>query len=69
MKRGSIVPNIFQERLSNADVRALQGVWLGRLISLRAEVGSSRTALGEEAGEDWLDKGTEDDLSATMVFS
>ena len=69
MKRGSIVPNIFQERPSNADVRALHGVRLGRLVSLRAEVGSSRTALGEEAGEDWLDKGTKDDLSATVIHS
>ena len=42
---------------------------LGRLVSLRAKVGSSRAALGEEAGEDRLDKGTEDDLGATIVFS
>ena len=68
MKRGSIVLNMFQERLPNDDVSALHGVGLGRLISLRAEIGSSRAALGEEAGEDWLDEGTKDDLSATVVF-
>ena len=56
MKKGSIVLNIFHEKLSNADVSALHGVGLGRLISLRAEIGSSRATLGEEAGEDWLDE-------------
>lgn len=44
---------------------ALHGVRLGRLVSLRAKVGSGRTALGEEAGEDRLDEGTEDDLGTT----
>ena len=44
------------------------GVRLGRLVSLRAKVGSSRAALGKEAREDWLDEGTEDDLSATIFF-
>lgn len=41
---------------------------LGRLVSLRAKVGSSRAALGEEAGEDRLEEGTEDDLGATIVL-
>lgn len=34
------------------------------LIGLAAEVGSSGTGLGEESGEDRLDNGSEDDLSA-----
>lgn len=46
----------------------LHGVRLGRLVSLRAKIGSCRTALGEKAGEDRLDEGTEDDLSAPIVF-
>ena len=67
MKRDSIVPGRFQERFSKADVGALHGMRLGRLIRLRAKIGSSRAALGEEAREDRLDEGTEDDLSATNV--
>lgn len=47
---------------------ALDGVRLGRLVSLRAKVGSSRAALGEEAGENRLDEGTEDDLGTAIVF-
>ena len=50
-----------------ANLGASQGVRLGRLVSLRAKVGRSRAALGEEAGEDWLNEGTEDDLGATIV--
>ena len=41
---------------------------LHSLIGLRAEVGRSRTAL-EEAGEDGLDQGAEDDLCATVTTS
>ena len=36
------------------------------LISLRAEIGSGRTALGEVAGEDGVDKGAKDDLSTAI---
>ena len=61
------MPGFFQERLSKADFGALHGVRLGRLVCLRAKVGRSGATLGEEAGEDWLDKGTEDNLSATIV--
>lgn len=53
------------ERLSKASLGILHGVRLGRLVSLRAKVGSSRAALGEKAGEDRLDEGAEDDLGAT----
>lgn len=67
MKRDSTVPGRFQERFSKADVGALHSMRLGRLIRLRAKIGSSRAALGEEAREDRLDKRTEDDLSATNV--
>ena len=56
------------ERLSKASLGILHGVRLGRLVSLRAKVGSSRAALGEKAGEDRLDEGAEDDLGATIVF-
>ena len=34
------------------------------LVGRGAQVGSGRAALGEEAGEDWLDEGAADDLSA-----
>lgn len=37
---------------------------LRSLIGLGSEIGRSRTALGEVAGEDWVDEGTEDDLGA-----
>jgi len=37
---------------------------LRSLIGLGSEIGRSRTALGEVAGEDWLDEGAEDDLGA-----
>ncbi len=69
MKRDNIVPGVFQERLSRTDVGVLHGVRLSRLISLRAKVGSSRAALREEAGEDWLDEGAEDNLSAPIFSS
>ena len=59
---------LFQESLSKTNLDALHGVRLSRLVSLRAKVGSSRATLGEEAGEDRLDEGTEDDLGAT-IFS
>ena len=61
------MPGRFQGRFSKADVGALHGMRLGRLIRLRAKIGSSRAALREEAREDRLDEGTEDDLSATIV--
>jgi len=34
-------------------------------VGLTTKVGGSRAGLGEEAGEDWLDEGAEDDLSST----
>jgi len=37
------------------------------LIGLGSEVGGSRSTLGEEAGEHWLDQRTEDDLSTTSL--
>lgn len=37
----------------------------GSRIGLCAKVGSSRARLGEEAGEDWLDEGAEDDLCSS----
>ena len=40
---------------------------LGRLVSLGAKIGGGGATLGEEAGEDRLDKGTEDNLSATII--
>ena len=40
---------------------------LGRLVGLRTKVRSGRSGLGEEARENWLDEGTEDDLSATVT--
>jgi len=40
-------------------------VGLGCLVSRGAEVGGGRAALGEEAGENWLDEGAEDNLSTT----
>ena len=61
------MPGFFRERLSKADLGALHGVRLGRLVSLGAKIGGSGATLGEEAGEDRLDKGTEDNLSTTIV--
>ena len=61
------MPGFVQERLSKDDFGALQGVRLGCLVSLGAKIGGSRATLGEEAGEDRLDKGTEDNLSTTIV--
>ena len=40
---------------------------LGRLVGLRTKVRSGGPGLGEEARENWLDEGTEDDLSATVT--
>ena len=57
----------FQERLSTADFGSLHGVRLSRLVSLGAKIGGRGATLGEEAGEDGLDKGTEDNLSTTIV--
>jgi hypothetical protein len=37
---------------------------LASRVNLGAEIGSSRARLGEVAGEDRLDEGAEDDLSA-----
>lgn len=42
------------------------GVRLGRLVGLRAEISGSGAALGEEAGEHWLDERAEDDLSTAV---
>ena len=50
------MPGISQERLSNAGIGASHGVRLGRLVSLRAKVGSGGATLREEAGEDRLDE-------------
>lgn len=60
---------ILQERLSKGMLGALHGVGFSCLVSLRAKVGSSRAALGKEAGENRLNEGTEDDLGATIVVS
>ena len=66
-ERDVTVPRFFQTRPSKARLGPLHGVRLGRLVSLRAKIGRCRATLGEEAGEDWLDEGTEDNLSATIV--
>ena len=41
---------------------------LGRLISLRPEVGGSGSTLREEAGEYWMDEGAENNLGTTDVY-
>ena len=55
-------------KTSEDQTKLLQGVRLGRLVSLGAKIGSSRAALREETGEDRLNEGTEDDLGATKAF-
>ena len=39
------------------------------MVGLGAEISSGGAALREVAGEDWLNEGAEDDLSATAVLS
>ena len=41
---------------------------LGRLVGLRAKVGSSGTTLREVLGEDWLNEGAEDHLSTSVGY-
>jgi len=41
-------------------------VGLGRLVSLGAKIGGGRSALAEEAGEDWVENRSEDDLSTAV---
>lgn len=46
---------------------ALRSMGLASGIGLSAKVGGSGARLGEVAGEDWLDEGAEDDLSAAAA--
>ena len=53
---------------SSIEVSAtLHSVRFACLVRLGSEIGGSRSTLGEEAGENWLNEGSEDDLSTAVV--
>ena len=49
------------------DKGRLGSVRLASRVNLSAEIGSSGSGLREVAGEDGLEKGTEDDLGTTVI--